>query len=182
MRPSRRLVGWAFLPVGTVAGHAAAYLLADRHPHGGVHGYLDVACWPTALAALGALAWFMGSRQSARWIPRKLPLAAAQVGLFLLQEAAEGLAEGRSLTAALWTPTVRYGVAIQVVLAIGIILVATLAAAGGACLRAALLDRSPRRQGRSVITRPASASRGEAGTLIASPASERGPPVLLVFG
>lgn len=167
------------LPAGTIAGHAASYLLSGRRPHGGVHGYLDFACWPVALAALGALAWFAGSRQGARWTPRSLPFAAAQVGLFLFQEVVEGLVDGRGPGASLAAPTVRYGVVVQLVLAVGMVLLTRVAVAGGARLRAATLGRPAWRPKHPAVLPPAAECR-RVGMVVASPVSERGPPTLLV--
>lgn len=173
----RQLAALALLPAGTIVGHAASYLLAGRHSHAGVHGYLDLASWPIALAALSALACFACSADAARFTPRVAPFAAAQLALFLVQESAEGLLDGAGVGATLVTPTVRYGVAIQLVLALGVVLLARLAAAGGARLRATLASRRP--QARPAAARPPAASR-HAEALVASPASERGPPALLI--
>ncbi|MGH9001162.1 MAG: hypothetical protein ACRDY7_17425 [Acidimicrobiia bacterium] len=173
-----RLAGWGLLPAGMISGHAASYLLAGRPPHGGVHDYLDLACWPAALLALGALAWFAGSTRRARWIPGSVPFAAVQVGVFVVQETVEGLVDGRNLAASLLTATVGYGVAAQLVLGMAAVLLARLAVAAGARLRTVLWPGWPRCPKSPAILPAASASRW-VGRLVVSPASERGPPPLL---
>jgi hypothetical protein len=180
VRSPRRLAGFALLPAGTILGHASAYVLAGRAPDGGLHAYLNLAGWPVAFGALGALLWFSWSRHAHRSTPRVEPFAAAQVFFFLFQESLEGMIDGHAVTATLGSPTVRYGVAAQLVLAATIVLFTRLAAAGGARLRRMFTGRrSPCRPSGAGFHGRATAFRRPP-ALVASPASERGPPSLLV--
>lgn len=169
----------ALLPAGALVGHAASYLLARGHPESGVHGYLDIACWLVAVAALGGLGWYALSPGGARSSPRLAGFAGAQTLLFLIQESVEGHLEGRPLADTLATPAVRWGVAVQLALGAVMVLLARLAAVGGTRLRAVLTGRHPQPG-----TQPAAPRRVPGARLwhrvASSPATERGPPRLLV--
>lgn len=178
--PRGRLAALALLPAGALVGHTAAYPLAGGHPESGVHGYLDIACWLVAVAVLGGLGWYALSAEGARSSPRLAGFAGAQTLLFLIQESVEGHLEGRPLADTLATPAVRWGVAVQLALGAVMVLLARAAAAGGARLRAALAGSPPQR-----VTQPAIPRRVPGARLwdrvASSPATERGPPRLLVF-
>lgn len=178
VRISRRAgVAIALVPLGTVAGHAAGYLLAGRHASfAGDHVHLRPTSWLAVLGAVAALGWATVDRAgTGRNRPRLVALAGAQAGLFVGLEAVEHLTAGRGVGRLLSEPSVRWGLAAQVATAAALVLATVVARASGERVRALLSSRPP--AGRTDTPTPAPAASPTLRDLLpGSPASERGPP------
>ncbi|MGH9178967.1 MAG: hypothetical protein ACRD0N_10490 [Acidimicrobiales bacterium] len=174
--PPRALVAAALVPVGTVAGHAAGYLLAGQDASfAGDHGHLRPATWLTAAVAVLALGWVAAARDGLARRPRLVALAAAQSGLFLALEAAEHLAAGHSPAHLLHEPSLRWGLVAQLAMAAVVVLATVAARSAGQRARALLSPPArPPAAPPSVVLRPRAALRPA--LLAVSPATERGPP------
>ena len=179
--PSRRglAVVLGLAPLGTVAGHVAGYAVAGEHAaFDGSHAHLRPTTWLTVVAACAALAWVATGRAGAGARPRLGRLAAAQIAAFVAVEAVEHLVAGGGVDALLHEPAVRWGLAAQVAVAAGLVVVTALARVSGVLVRTALSNRR-----RAVA---ATGSRWPATAISAVPhrpcssASERGPPTVLV--
>lgn len=178
MRPPHRaaLLTISLVPLGTIAGHVAGYVLAGQHAGlDGGHGFLRPLAWVTAVTALGGLGWVATAR-SGRVV--RLPvagMATAQASLFLILEAAEHVAGGHGLERLATEPGLRWGVAAQVATAAALVLAISLARASGDRVRALLSGRPSRR---SAALAPAGPTAGTLvrGLILVSSASERGPP------
>ena len=121
----RRLVVTLTAAGGFVAGHVAGYVAvyprgssraAAMHATG--HGYWGAAAAVAVAAALGVLAvtgW--RAARSTRIEMRLAPIAAGQVAIFAVAEAAERLAAGVSLTHLVEAPEFLAGLAAQVIVA-----------------------------------------------------------------
>lgn len=181
MRPPHRaaLLAVALVPLGTVAGHVAGYVLAGQHAGlDGGHSHLRPLAWVTAVTALAGLGW-AGAARSGRSV--RLPvagLAAAQASLFVILESAEHLAGGHGLGRLLAEPGLRWGVAAQFATAALLVLATSLARASGDRVRALLGGRSRRRS--AAPTAVPTRSAAPRNLLLVSSASERGPPCALV--
>lgn len=176
--PSRALVAAALVPIGTVAGHGAGYLLAGQDASlGGGHGHLRPATWLTAAVAVLALGWVAAARDGLTRRPRTAVLAAAQSGLFLALEGAEHLASGHNPAHLLHEPALRWGLAAQLVTAALLVLATVVARSSGERVRALLsAPARPPAAAPALVRRPRAALR--AGLLAVSPATERGPPAV----
>jgi hypothetical protein len=178
---SRRLLAAMLLPAGIIVSHSAGYFAAGADPtarghavgllHGDIGGLAVIAA--AAVVAVLVLEARAGRSSDA---PSPVPftvLALGQGAAYALMELGERLAHGVSLGEALAEPTLRWGLAIQVVVA--------------AC--ACLLVRVTRVVARALDRRPpptAALQRSPwpAGpefawcTILRSPCSRRGPPPL----
>jgi hypothetical protein len=178
VRLPRALVAVALVPVGTVAGHATGYLLAGEDASfAGGHRHLHPASWLTAAAAVLVLGCVAAARDGLGRRPRMAALAAAQSGLFLVLEGVESVAAGHSPAHLLAEPSLRWGLAAQLVTAAVLVLATVVARSSGERVRA-LLSGSPRPPaGRpALVLRPGAAVRPSLFAL--SPATERGPPAV----
>lgn len=165
------------MPCGVIAGHAIGYLMAGESAgFNGSHGHLLPVAWLAGFAATAALV-LVASRHGERRTRRSLVwLTGGQMAVFLGLEIAEQLAAGHGLVELLWTPSFRWGLAAQLVTATVLVVAATLSRASGERLRALLSSRSilvgPQRRS----SWPRTPSVHYDSILLASPASERGPP------
>ena len=114
---------WALVilaALGVVVSHAAAYLVAPpHHSHGAVdmHGYLQLAAPVVVLAAVAGMGWLVAARSGIRRrLPTTAAVASAQAVAFVAQEVVEH-ALGPGIHAALTSPAVWLGLALQAVVA-----------------------------------------------------------------
>jgi len=179
----RRVVAALLVPLGVVASHTIAYLLA--HPEAGdraralgsVHGHLV----PLALVGAASVVVAALAAGDAGYRGRRLPvtagqLAACQVLVFAAMELGERVADGAGVSAALREPAVWIGLVVQVAVA----------------LVARSLVRVSERLGARLAARRARPARREAGIVWPAlpagavpasritPMSRRGPPALLL--
>lgn len=181
VRPPHRaaLVTVALVPLGTVAGHVAGYVLAGQHAGlDGGHSHLRPLAWVTAAAALAGLGWVAAAGPSRAVRLPAAGLATAQVSLFVLLESAEHVAGGHGLGHLLAEPGLRWGLAAQLATAAVLVLATSLARASGDRVRALFAGR-PRRRSAEPTFVPASFAVLRR-LLLVSSASERGPPHALV--
>ena len=182
MRPPRRaaVLGLALVPLGTLAGHVAGYSLAGQDAGlDGRHAHLRPAAWLAVASALGAVGWLARGRAG--------PLARVPVGwlagvqgmLFLALEGIEHLAAGHGPEELLAEPTFRWGLAAQVATAAALVLTALVARFSGDRVRALLSGRSGGHGAAGAGVPPVVLSEARS-LILASPASERGPPCSLV--
>jgi hypothetical protein len=176
-----RLAAVALLPLGVLLGHSAGYGLAGEHTHGYLAGgRLWWAAWLAGAGSVGAFAWFglRGGGQPRR--PRVFGVACAQAVVFVVQEGLEHVLHGEGLADVVASPSFRWGIAAQVVTATILVVTASLARYTAQRLRA-LVGHSPGRVvARCSTPRPQTAADVQ-GTVLASPASERGPPSFLAI-
>jgi hypothetical protein len=120
METRRRLMVALLVPVGVWLGHALAYAVGG--PPGAEaavqHAYLDLAPTLTVPSALLAAAWWAAGRHGRRAaLPGALPLAGAQVALFLAQETIERLAAAGDPLTVLSAPVLWWGLGAQALVA-----------------------------------------------------------------
>lgn len=176
------IVAVILAPLGTIAGHVVGYGIAGQHAGlDGSHSHLRPAALLAGLAALAVFGWVAGARRpqpprlSVAW------LAVGQAALFLGLESAEQLAGSHGLDHLLAEPALRWGLLAQVATAAAIVAVAVSARVSGDRVRALLAART-RGVPRSVVPPPPFATAAVVRSLtLASSASERGPPPVLVF-
>lgn len=174
-------VPWAvigLLAAGTVAGHALAYRLAHHGVDSLPHRYLSTAAWVAGPLLAMSLGWFLRRGAGGERPRQPVLLLVAQPGIFVLQESVEHLLAGHHLASVAESPTVRWGLALQVLVGVVLLVLTHLAAATGRVMT----------RGRST-PRLAVGDDGTTGCVDSADAtsavvnrsnSERGPPPLLV--
>ena len=178
MRPPHRAAFLivAVVPLGTVAGHVAGYVLAGQHAGlDGGHSHLRPLAWVTAVTALAGLGWVAAARSAGSVRLPVAGLAAAQAALFVVLEAAEHVAGGHGLERLLAEPGLRWGLAAQVATAALLVVATSLARASGDRVRALLGGHTARRPAAVAAAAPAGRTCVRSLIVVWS-ASERGPP------
>lgn len=175
--PARVAVVAALAPLGTIAGHVAGYRLAGHEATLDVsHTHLRPVAWLALALGTAAIAVFI-LRPRSSGSPRAVWLVAVQVGLFFCLEAAEHLLAGHGLLDVTSDPSFGWGLVAQIASAGLLVLGARVARTSGERLRALLLRRAETPPPVGQSWHP-SAVAGRS-VVLASPASERGPPLAL---
>ena len=178
----RRLLAGMLLPAGIIVSHSAGYfaagtdLRARGHAAGLLHGDISGL---TVVAAAAVVAVLVLEARAGRTgdAPSPVPftvLALGQGAAYTLMELGERLAHGVSLGEALAEPTLRWGLAIQVVVAACaclLVRVTRVVASAFDRHRSPAADPKPNRW---VVAAQLAWS-----TVLRSPCSRRGPPALL---
>lgn len=181
MRHLRGFLLAGLVPIGTLVGHAAGYAAAGEHlAHDGAHAYLGPGRWLAAAAGAAALGWIAAGGHKADSAPVLRRLGAGQMLLFFGMETVEGLASGHGVHGLLTQPSLRWGLAAQVVVAAGLVVAAVLARATGARVRALLIPRPCVLHLRPAVLAAVMVHR-ICSAVLTSPASPRGPPPSLVI-
>ncbi len=172
---------FGLVPCGAIAGHVIGYLVAGESAGlNGGHGHLKPAAWLAGFAATAALVLVAARPGEGRTRFSLVWLAGGQMAVFLGLEMAEQVADGHGPVGLLWSPSFRWGLVAQVLTATMLVVAARLSRASGERVRALLSSRASLVGPRRGSSWPRSPSAFHNSIILASPASERGPPRDLV--
>ena len=168
---------FGLVPCGAIAGHVIGYLMAGESAglHGS-HGHLQAAAWLAGVAASAALVLVAARPCEGRTRFSLVWLAGGQMAVFLGLEIAEQVATGNGAVGLLWSPSFRWGLVAQVLTATMLVVAARLSLASGERVRALLSSRASLVEPERGSSWPRTPSAFHNSIILASPASERGPP------
>ena len=178
---SRPALAAGLVPCGAIAGHVVGYVMAGEPDRlHGSHGHLQPAAWVAGVVATVVLVLVAARPRGGSAGPRLRWVAAGQMAAFSALEVAEHVVAGHGAAGLLTSPSFRWGLLAQVLTATALVAAANASRASGERVRALLSAR--RRVGGAAprLPWPRSGRASQDSVILASPASERGPPRRLV--
>ena len=178
---SRRAVAAGLVPCGAIAGHVVGYLMAGEPARlHGSHGHLQPAAWVAGVVATVVLVLVAARPREGGAGPRLGWVAGGQMAAFSALEVAEHVVGGHGAVELLTSPSFRWGLLAQVVTASALVAAAKVSRASGERVRALLSARKRLGGATRRSSWPRSGGASHDSIILASPASERGPPRRLV--